>query len=70
MTPKLLQDNLKIDVNAKGSYTDKNAIDEGGALGGALSMDPTKPVYDASSIFGGYAQSLDPATNAPLGSWN
>jgi iron complex outermembrane receptor protein len=58
MTPKLLHDDLKIDVNAKGTYSDKNAIDEGGALGSALSMDPTKPVYDnsASNIFGGYYQ--------------
>jgi len=48
MTPKLLHDDLKIDINAKGTYSDKNAIDEGGALGSALSMDPTKPVYDDS----------------------
>ncbi|WP_309641788.1 SusC/RagA family TonB-linked outer membrane protein [Flavobacterium sp.] len=70
MTPKLLHDDLKIDVNAKGSFTDKNAIDEGGSLGNALTMDPTKPVYDSSSVFGGYAQSLDATNNALLGSWN
>ncbi|NHM06753.1 SusC/RagA family TonB-linked outer membrane protein [Flavobacterium sp. CYK-4] len=71
MTPKFLNDDLKIDLNAKGTYTDKNSIDEGGSLGNALSMDPTKPVYDSSpgSIFGGYAQSLD-TNNSILGSWN
>jgi len=58
MTPKLLNDNLKIDVNAKGTYTNKNSIDEGGALYGAMSMDPTKPVYGPSyaNKFSGYYQ--------------
>ncbi len=34
LTPKFLDDHLKVDVNAKGTIVDKNAIDEGGALGG------------------------------------
>jgi len=58
LTPSFLDNHLKVDVNAKGILTDKNAIDEGGALGGAVNMDPTKPIYDNSStnIFGGYYQ--------------
>ncbi|HEU4495448.1 MAG TPA: SusC/RagA family TonB-linked outer membrane protein, partial [Flavobacterium sp.] len=58
MTPTLLDDNLKIDLNAKGIITNKNAIDDAGALGGAIGMDPTKPVYDNSpgNRFGGYYQ--------------
>lgn len=58
MTPKLLDDHLKIDINAKGTLTDKNVVDESAALYGAVSMDPTKPVYDYSvgNIFGGYFQ--------------
>jgi TonB-dependent starch-binding outer membrane protein SusC len=48
MTPKFLNDDLKVDINAKGTYSDKNAVDEGGALGGAISMDPTKPIYGDS----------------------
>ena len=58
LTPKLLKDNLKLDINAKGTVTDKNNVDEGGALGGALSMDPTKPVYGNSfnNKFDGYYQ--------------
>lgn len=56
LTPTLLDDNLKIDINAKGVYADKNAIDTGGALFGALVFDPTKPVFNTSpsNIFGGY----------------
>lgn len=53
-TPKFLNDHLKVDINAKGLYSDKNAIDDGGALGNAIRMDPTKPIYDSASIFGGY----------------
>ena len=58
LTPKLLDDNLKVDINAKGTLTDKNNVDEGGALGGALSMDPTKPVFGNSfnNKFDGYFQ--------------
>ncbi|SHG98835.1 SusC/RagA family TonB-linked outer membrane protein [Winogradskyella jejuensis] len=56
LTPTLLNDNLKIDFNAKTIFAFKNAIDAGGAIGEALSFDPTKPVYDFSSNnrFGGY----------------
>ncbi len=55
-TPMLLDDHLKIDFNAKGLYSEKNAIDEGGALGGAVNMDPTKPVYNNApdNRFGGF----------------
>jgi len=56
MTPKFLDDNLKVDFNAKGTITTKNSVDDGGAIGGAVAMDPTKPVYDSNSIFGGFYQ--------------
>ena len=58
LSPSFLNDHLKVDMNAKGILTDKNAIDDGGAIGGAIAMDPTKPVYDNSptNIFGGYYQ--------------
>lgn len=45
LTPTLFDNHLKIDINAKGLSSKKNAIDEGGAIGGALAMDPTKPIY-------------------------
>ncbi|OXA78508.1 SusC/RagA family TonB-linked outer membrane protein [Flavobacterium branchiophilum NBRC 15030 = ATCC 35035] len=57
LTPKLWDDHLKVDINAKGTLTDKNAVDEGGAIAGAINMDPTKPVLDPySNKFGGYYQ--------------
>ena len=58
MTPKFLNDDLKVDINAKGTYSNKNNVDEGGAFGGAAVMDPTKPVYGDSfnNKFVGYYQ--------------
>lgn len=66
LTPKLLDDHLKIDFNVKGTLVDKNSIDEGGSLGGAIAMDPTKPVYDANSIFGGYYSKILPSSDPNL----
>ncbi|KAA5828012.1 SusC/RagA family TonB-linked outer membrane protein [Algibacter amylolyticus] len=63
LTPKFFDDHLKVDINAKGTVVDKNSIDDGAALGGAISMDPTKPVYDANSIFGGFYQQLQASDN-------
>ncbi len=54
--PQFLKNDLKFDVNVKYSKIRKNVVDEGGVLGGAIGMDPTKPVYDPTSIFGGYFQ--------------
>jgi iron complex outermembrane receptor protein len=55
-SPSLLNDHLKIDINAKGIYADKNSIDANGALGSSLSYDPTKPLYNNApdNRFGGY----------------
>ena len=74
LTPTLIDDHLKIDFNFKGLFSDKNAIDEGGALGGAVNMDPTKPIYDNSpdNRFGGYHQNTKPDGDRLLldGAWN
>ncbi|GGB85700.1 SusC/RagA family TonB-linked outer membrane protein [Flavobacterium suaedae] len=63
ITPTFFDDHLKVDVNAKGFWVDKNAIDEGGVLAGALNMDPTKPVYTTADTnnFGGYYQNTTDA---------
>lgn len=63
LTPSFFDNHLKVDVNAKGLWVDKNSIDEGGALGGAFNMDPTKPVYTAGGTgsFGGYYQNVTSA---------
>jgi TonB-linked SusC/RagA family outer membrane protein len=63
LSPKFFDDHLKVDINAKGTAVDKNSIDDGAALGGAISMDPTKPIYDNNSIFGGFYQQLQAPDN-------
>ena len=63
LSPKLFDNHLKIDINAKGTVVDKNSIDDGAALGGAISMDPTKPIYDENSIFDGFYQQLQASDN-------
>lgn len=64
LSPKFFDEHLKIDFNAKGTSVNKNSVDEGGAIGGAISMDPTKPIKDANSIFGGFYQQLQPLSNS------
>ena len=63
LSPKFFDDHLKVDINAKGTVVDKNSIDDGAALGGAVRMDPTKPTYDRNSIFGGFYQQLQASGN-------
>ena len=57
--PTLLDGDLKVSLNLKGMTTDNNFGDTG-AIGSAIEMDPTKPVYDNSAIAlqnsGGYFQ--------------
>ncbi|MFQ6603422.1 SusC/RagA family TonB-linked outer membrane protein [Flavobacterium sp. C3NV] len=63
LSPVLLDNHLKIDVNAKGISVKKNAIDADAVIGSALGMDPTKPAYadpnSPNNIFGGYYQLLN-----------
>ncbi len=65
LTPRFLDDNLKIDLNAKSIFAFKNAVNAGGAIGEALSFDPTKPVFDnsPSNKFDGYYLTLNPPGN-------
>ena len=67
MTPKFLNDDLKVDINAKGISSYKNGGNEG-AIGDALRMDPTKPVYGPSynNKFGGYYQATEVSGNRDI----
>jgi iron complex outermembrane receptor protein len=58
--PTLLGDKLKISANAKFANSRSRFADQG-AIDGAISYDPTQPVRDASSIFGGYSYWMDQA---------
>ena len=59
LNPSLFDDHLKISLNAKGMYV-TNRYADSGAIGAAVSMDPTHSVYSDKdpykSTFGGYWQ--------------
>jgi iron complex outermembrane receptor protein len=65
LTPRLLDDHLKIDLNLKGSITHSRYADEG-AIGTAVRFDPTQPVFSGSKRFGGYFEWLDPSSTTGL----
>ena len=54
LNPSVFDDHLKISVNANVSL-EKNRF-ASGQQGNAITFDPTQPVYDANSPFGGYFQ--------------
>ena len=53
LSPRLLKNNLKVDLNIKGARTANKFADEG-AIGSAIAFDPTQPVRVNSPRFGGY----------------
>jgi TonB-linked SusC/RagA family outer membrane protein len=67
INPSLLDNHLKIDLNLRGT-TEMTRFGAQGAIGGAVSFDPTQPVFSKSPRFGGYYEWLDPT--APTGLQN
>jgi iron complex outermembrane receptor protein len=66
LSPSFLQDHLKFNINGKGMIA-KNRYADGGAIGAARYMDPTKPVTASDNqiytkYFGGYTQWYSAAT--------
>jgi len=55
LNPTFFNNSLKVNVNAKGMHTNNNFGDNG-AVGNAMSMDPSQPVRDGNSMSDGYYQ--------------
>ncbi|MBN2612700.1 MAG: TonB-dependent receptor, partial [Bacteroidales bacterium] len=53
VNPSMFDDHLKVNMNVKGMYTNTRFANEG-AVGSALTFDPTQPVNDAASSNGYY----------------
>lgn len=53
LSPTFLDDHLKVTVNAKGSSTNNN-FGNTGAIGAAVGFDPTQPVMNGNTRWGGY----------------
>lgn len=58
LAPSFLDDHLNFNINAKGMYSKTRYANAGSAIGSAIFMDPTKPVYDVDKDngFGGFWQ--------------
>lgn len=64
LSPKFLKDHLSVNLSVKASQT-KNRFADEGAIGSAISFDPTKPVMSGNKNWGGYYEWLQ-ANNAPI----
>ncbi len=53
LSPRLIDNRLQVNFSMKGMNTD-NRFANRGAIGAASFFDPTKPVYDDASPYGGY----------------
>jgi len=53
LSPAFFDNHLKFTINAKGMF-EKNKFADNGAIGAAIAFDPTHPVRDNNSIYGGY----------------
>ena len=55
LNPTFFDDHLKVNVNANLAYED-NRFGDSGQIAAAIQYDPTHPVYDPDSPFGGFYQ--------------
>jgi len=55
LNPTLFDDHLKVNINANLAYED-NRFGDSGQISAALQYDPTHPVFDPNSPFGGFYQ--------------
>lgn len=53
LSPSFFHDNLKVNINAKASHT-KNDFGKTEAIGAAVGFDPTQPVMNGNTRWGGY----------------
>ncbi|MEY4703478.1 MAG: hypothetical protein RIR96_1375 [Bacteroidota bacterium] len=72
LAPKFMDDHVSVNLNLKFASTSKRFADEG-AIGSAVSFDPTQPVFTANNKYGGYnewlqadGKPIDLATRNPL----
>ena len=61
LKPSALNGNLKMSFNTLYSFTN-NSFANRGAIGNAISYDPTQSIFDPTSPYGGYHSWIDPTT--------
>jgi len=65
LSPKFLDNHLKVNLNLKGSFENEDIANEG-ALWNARAFDPTQPVKVEDQTYGGYFQYTQFASNPAL----
>lgn len=65
LSPSLLDDHLKIDINVKAARSDARFANTG-AIAAAVNFDPTQPVYSGGNRYNGYYEWLDPSAVSGL----
>lgn len=65
VSPSLLDGSLNMDLTASGSWMSNN-FSNSGAVGSALQFDPTKPIRNGNTRFGGYTAWTDNTSGDPL----
>ena len=60
LSPVFMDNHLKVDINVKASNSKSRFANEG-AIGAAVSFDPTQPIKTGSPRYGGYFEWLDPS---------
>ena len=73
LAPTFLNDHLNFNITAKFTNEEDSYIDSGAVIGGALAMDPTRPVYmddpEIGKFFGGYYQNYQSASGFSDPDW-
>ncbi|WP_282053556.1 SusC/RagA family TonB-linked outer membrane protein [Maribacter luteus] len=64
LTPQFLDDHLKLELNARGMYTE-NFFANQSAIGSAVDFDPTQPIFNGSK-YGGYFSWIDENTGSQM----
>jgi iron complex outermembrane receptor protein len=65
VNPKFFKDYLSVNINVLGSVNNSKFANEG-AIGAAVTFDPTQSVYSGNQRFGGYWEWLDPTSISGL----
>ncbi len=55
LSPRLFDNHLRIDLNAKGTWADFSFADQN-AIGAAVRYNPTVPIYSGNSLFNSYSE--------------
>lgn len=71
LNPSFFKSHLKISLNSTYNYTARRNADEG-AIGNAISSDPTRPVYSTGveGMYAGYTEWINSSNSFPTGAAN